>query len=133
MFLIVTRNFPPDVGGMQILMGGLSENLLNHGPVKVFTYEYPNSNVYDNKSSIDIERVKGIKLFRKYRKANLVNDFIGRNSSIRAIITDHWKSLELLKKEYLNKTKTFCLLHSKEINHEKNSSLNKRISSKNWN
>ena len=127
MFLIVTRNFPPDVGGMQILMGGLSENLLNHGPVKVFAYEYPNSNVYDKKSPIDIERVKGIKLFRKYRKANLVNDFINRNSSIRAIITDHWKSLELVKTEYLRKTKSFCLLHSKEINHEIDSLLNKRL------
>ena len=127
MFLIVTRNFPPDVGGMQILMAGLSENLLNHGPVKVFTYEYPNSNVYDKKSPIDIERVKGIKLFRKYRKANLVNDFINRNSSIRAIITDHWKSLELVKNEYLKKTKSFCLLHSKEINHEIDSLLNKRL------
>ena len=46
MFLIVTRNFPPDIGGMQVLMGGLTENLLNHGPVKVFTYEYENSNIY---------------------------------------------------------------------------------------
>ena len=118
MFLIVTRSFPPDVGGMQILMAGLSENLLNHGPVKVFTYECPSSDVYDKKSPIDIERVKGIKLFRKYRKANLVNDFINRNPSIRAIITDHWKSLELVKTEYLRKTKSFCLLHSKEINHE---------------
>ena len=127
MFLIVTRNFPPDVGGMQILMAGLSENLLNHGPVKVFTYEYPNSNVYDKKSPINIERVKGIKLFRKYRKANLVNDFINRNSSIRAIITDHWKSLELIKAEYLRKTKSFCLLHSKEINHKIDSLLNKRL------
>ena len=36
MFLVVTRNFPPDVGGMQALMGGLSESFLNHGPVKVF-------------------------------------------------------------------------------------------------
>ena len=35
MFLIVTRNFPPDIGGMQVLMGGLSEILINHGPVKV--------------------------------------------------------------------------------------------------
>ena len=127
MFLIVTRNFPPDVGGMQILMAGLSENLLNHGPVKVFTYEYPNSNVYDKKSPINIERVKGIKLFRKYRKANLVNDFINRNPSIRAIITDHWKSLELVKTEYLRKTKSFCLLHSKEINHKIDSLLNKRL------
>ena len=46
MFLIVTRNFPPDVGGIQVLMGGLSESLLNHGPVKVFADEYPNSNIY---------------------------------------------------------------------------------------
>jgi len=127
MFLIVTRSFPPEVGGMQILMGGLSENLVNHGPVKVFVYEYENSKVYDSKSQTNIERVKGIKLFRKYRKASLANDFIESNSNIRAIITDHWKSLELLKKEYLEKTKTFCLIHSKEINHSKNSLLNKRL------
>ena len=54
MFLIVTRNFPPDVGGMQILMGGLSESLLNHGPVKVFAYEFSNASKYDNKTSMNI-------------------------------------------------------------------------------
>ena len=57
MFLIVTRNFPPDVGGMQVLMGGLSEGLLNHGPVKVFAFEYPNAENYDKNSSLNIERV----------------------------------------------------------------------------
>ena len=127
MFLIVTRNYPPDVGGMQMLMGGLSESLLNHGPVKVFADEYPNSDLYDNKISISIERVKGIKLFRKYRKANLVNNFINTNPNIRAVFADHWKSLELINEEYLKKTKTFCLLHSKEINHEAGTSLNKRL------
>jgi len=127
MFLIVTRNFPPDVGGIQVLMGGLSEGLLEHGPVKIFANEYPNSHLYDSKSLMNVERVKGIKLFRKYRKANLVNNFIEKNSNIRAIITDHWKSLELLKSEYLNKHKTFCLLHSKEINHPIGSLINKRI------
>ena len=127
MFLVVTRSFPPDVGGMQILMGGLSEILLNHGPVKVFANEISNSETYDNKSPLDIERIKGIKLFRKYRKANIVNNFINNNSNIRAIITDHWKSLELLKEEHLNKSKTFCLIHSKEINHTKGSLMNKRL------
>ena len=127
MFLIVTRNFPPDVGGMQILMGGLSESLLNHGPVKVYAYEHVKSDFYDNKVQMDIIRIKGIKLFRKYRKANLVNEYINNNSNIRAIIVDHWKSLELLKEEYIKKTKTFCLLHSKEINHELGSVLNKRM------
>ena len=127
MFLIVTRNFPPDVGGMQTLMGGLSESLLNHGPVKVFTYEFANSSTYDKKSSMNITRIKGIKIFRKYRKANLVNDFINKNSNIRAIIVDHWKSLELIKSENLKRSKTLCLLHSKEINHEKESSLSRRV------
>ena len=127
MFLVATRSFPPDVGGMQILMAGLSESLLNHGPVKVFAYEYPDSNIYDSKSPINIERVKGIKLFRKYRKANLVNNFMNTNPNIRAVFADHWKSLELIKVEYLKRTKSFCLLHSKEINHEIGSSLNKRL------
>ena len=127
MFLIVTRNFPPDIGGIQVLMGGLTENLLNHGPVKVFTYNYKNSDIYDKKSTANIERIKGIKLFRKYRKANLVNNFIKANTNIRALITDHWKSLELISKENLEKTKIFCLIHSKEINHKIRSSINKRI------
>ena len=127
MFLIVTRNFPPDIGGIQTLMGGLSESFLNHGPVKVFTFGCENSNFYDKTTGANIERVEGIKLFRKYRKANLVNDFIKSNQNIRALIVDHWKSIELIKTDNLKKIKTFCLLHSKEINHDKDSALNKRV------
>ena len=48
MFLIITRNFPPEIGGIQMLMEGLCKNLLNHGPVKVFAYEHENSKTYDN-------------------------------------------------------------------------------------
>jgi len=127
MFLVVTRNFPPEIGGMQILMEGLSESLLNHGPVKVFAYETEKSSHYDNQSSLNIERVKGIKLFRKFRKANVVNNFIETNPNIRALIADHWKSLELIRTEHFKKTKVFCLIHSKEINHEPGTSLNKRL------
>ena len=36
MFVISTRNYPPEIGGMQNLMGGLANALINHGPVKVF-------------------------------------------------------------------------------------------------
>ena len=127
MFLIVTRSFPPDVGGMQTLMGGLCESLLNHGPVKVFTFDHENSKIYDDRSGANIIRIKGVKLFRKFRKANLVNNFINSNSKIRALFVDHWKSLELIKAENLKKIKTFCLLHSKEINHDLGTSINKRI------
>ena len=129
MFLVVTRSFPPEVGGMQVLMGGLSEGLHEHGFVKVFANEFPNSENFDKKSSIDIERIKGIRLFRKYRKANLVKQFINLNPNIKAIFFDHWKSLELIDKNYLKKTKTLCLTHSKEINHATGSFLNKRLSS----
>jgi len=127
MFLVVTRNFPPDVGGMQSLMGGLSESLLAHGPVKIYAYEFPNSNFYDKKSLLQIERISGIKVFRKYRKANIVNQFISENSNIRAIFFDHWKSIELIHESNLRKTKTFCLIHSKEINHNIGTRINKRL------
>ena len=57
MFLISTRNFPPDVGGIQNLMEGLSNALLNHGPVKVFADSFENSENYDLNSKLDIEKL----------------------------------------------------------------------------
>ena len=126
MFLIATRNFPPELGGMQNLMEGLSNALLNHGPVKVFADNIDNAETYDQNSKLNIDRVSGLKIFRKYRKANLVKEFITANE-IRASFFDHWKSIENIDKETLDKTKSFCLIHSKEINHPVGSSLNKRV------
>ena len=126
MFLVSTRNFPPEIGGMQNLMEGLSNALLNHGPVKVFADEADNSSLYDQHSKLNIERVSGFKIFRKYRKANLVKEFFQKNE-IRACFFDHWKSIENIDLSVLKKTKSFCLIHSKEINHPLGSSLNKRV------
>ena len=126
MFLISTRNFPPDIGGMQNLMEGLSNALLNHGPVKVFADSFEDSEKYDQNSKLNIKRISGFKIFRKYRKANLVKDFI-KNNQLRAVFFDHWKSIENIDETTLKKTKTFCLIHSKEINHSIGSSLNKRM------
>ena len=126
MFLVSTRNFPPELGGMQNLMEGLSNALLNHGPVKVFAEAHNDSEDYDQTSNLNIERVSGLKIFRKYRKANLVKEFLSSNE-IRACFFDHWKSIENIEKSVLEKTKSFCLIHSKEINHPVGSSLNKRV------
>ncbi len=126
MFLISTRNFPPDVGGIQNLMEGLSNALLNHGPVKVFADNFENCEKYDENSKLNIQRVTGFKIFKKYRKANLVTDFI-KSNELRAAFFDHWKSIENIDEAILKKTKTFCLIHSKEINHPVGSSLNKRM------
>ena len=36
MYLILTRSFPPEVGGMQNLMWGLTKSLSKHFMIKVF-------------------------------------------------------------------------------------------------
>ena len=123
MYLIVTRSFPPDTGGMQNLMWGLTNTISKHFMVKVFADHNDNSKSLDENVSYSIERIGGPKLIRKYRKAYLVNDFIKNNKIIKGIIADHWKSLERIK---TNKKK-ICLIHSKEINHRKGSLLNKRV------
>ena len=122
MYLVVTRSFPPEVGGMQNLMWGLTRELSKNYMLKVFADYQENHKEFDDQVSFSIERVGGIKLFRKYRKAQLINEFIKENK-IDGVIADHWKSLELIK---TNKKK-ICLIHSKEINHEKRTSLNKRV------
>jgi phosphatidylinositol alpha-1,6-mannosyltransferase len=126
MFLICTRNFPPDIGGIQSLMEGLSKSLANHGPVKVFAEDFFNCKDYDKKTNLDVTRIVGFKIFRKFRKALIVNDYL-KDNQVRAIFFDHWKSLEHIKLEYLNKYPNFCLVHSKEINHPVGSSLNSRM------
>ena len=122
MYLIVTRSFPPDTGGMQNLMWGLTNSLAKHHMVKVFA-DQSEGKTLDEKVSYSIDRIGGPKLIRKYRKAYFVNDFIKNNKNIKGIIADHWKSLELIK----TKKKKICLIHSKEINHDKGSMLNRRV------
>jgi len=122
MYLIVTRAFPPELGGMQSLMWGLANEMSKNFMVKVFADYQENYEKFDKKVSFSIERVGGIKFLRKIRKAQLVNEFLKENK-VQGIIADHWKSLELIK---TNKKK-YCLIHGKEINHPKKSSENKRI------
>ena len=126
MFLIITRNFPPDIGGIQILMEGLSQSLSVHGPIKIFADYHDDAKDYDEKTNLDITRISGIKLFRKYRKANVVLDYIKKNN-IRAIFSDHWKSIEHLNKSFIKNIPVLCLMHSKEINHLPGSRLNSRM------
>ena len=123
MYLVVTKSFPPEIGGMQNLMWGLTNSLSKYFMIKVFADYHNQHETYDKEVSFSVERVGGIKFLRKYRKAHLVNEFMKNNKNIEGIIADHWKSLELIK---TNKKK-ICLIHSKEINHNKGTNLNKRV------
>ena len=122
MYLVVTRNFPPELGGMQSLMWGLTNELSKNFLLKVFADFHESHKEFDKNSSFSIERIGGIKFLRKYRKAALVDEFIKENK-VKGIIADHWKSLQLIKTD----KKKYCLIHGKEINHSKGSSLNKRV------
>ncbi len=123
MYLLITRTFPPELGGMQNLMWGLARSLAKINLIKVFADYHENHEEFDNSVSFSIERVSGIKLIRKYRKSYLINDYLENNKNVECLIADHWKSLELIK---TNKKK-ICLIHSKEINHPKGSGLNKKV------
>ncbi len=122
MYLIVTRTFPPELGGMQSLMWGLTKEMSKNFMIKVFADFQKNHKEFDYKVNFSIERVGGIKFLRKIRKAQLINEFLKKNK-VQGVIADHWKSLELIK---TNKKK-YCLIHGKEINHKKGSFINNKI------
>ena len=122
MYLIVTRAFPPELGGMQSLMWGLTKEMSKNFMIKVFADYQKNHKKFDEKENFSIERVGGIKFLRKIRKAQLINEFLKENK-VQGIIADHWKSLELIK----SNKKKYCLIHGKEINHARGSYINNRL------
>jgi phosphatidylinositol alpha-1,6-mannosyltransferase len=126
MFVVITRNFPPDIGGIQSLMEGLSKALTKHSSVKIFADDYPKCEKYDQNSNLEIQRISGFKIFRKFRKVYAVNEYLKANK-VKAIFFDHWKSLEYINTGYLKNNSNFCLIHSKEINHPVGTSLNTRM------
>ena len=97
MHLIITRTFPPEVGGMQNLMWGLARSLSKINLIKVFADYTEGHEKFDNTVSFSIERVSGVKLLRKYRKSYLINEYLNENKNVQCLIADHWKSLELIK------------------------------------
>jgi len=103
-------------------MWGLTKEMSKNFMIKVFADYQENHKEFDKQASFSIERVGGIKFLRKIRKAQLINEVL-KEKKIKGIIADHWKSLELIK----SNKKKYCLIHGKEINHLKESRINKRI------
>ena len=107
MHLVVTRSYPPEIGGMQNLMWGLTKTLSKHDLIKVFADDHENAKQFDEKVSFTIERIGGPKIIKKYRKSLLVNNYLESNNKVKTIIADHWKSLEKIK----TNVKKICLIH----------------------
>ena len=68
MYLVVTRSYPPEVGGMQNLMWGLTKELSKYNLIKVFADYNDGCEKFDNEVSFSIERIKGIKLIKNIEK-----------------------------------------------------------------
>ncbi|MEY4096600.1 MAG: hypothetical protein RLZZ102_283, partial [Pseudomonadota bacterium] len=125
MIIITTRSYPPELGGMQSLMGGLAIHLNNLHPIKVLANSFSGDKDYDKKNDFETNRMGGLKILKKYRKFNLLKEVI-KNNSVEAIIADHWKSIELITESISDKIPILCLIHGKEINHPLGSFINKR-------
>ena len=58
MYLIVTRSFPPEVGGMQSLMWGLTKEMSKNFMIKVFADYHENHKKLDQKELFEIKTTK---------------------------------------------------------------------------
>ena len=125
MIIITTRSYPPEIGGMQSLIGGLAIHLNNLHPIKVLANSFAGDEEYDKKNNFETNRMGGLKILKKYRKFNLLKEII-KNNPIKAIIADHWKSIELITENISDKISILCLIHGKEINLPLGSFVNKR-------
>ena len=91
MYLIVTRAFPPELGGMQSLMWGLTKEMSKNFMIKVFADHQENHKEFDKNENFSIERVGGIKFLRKIRKAQLIDEVSKENQTPSAGCGIKWK------------------------------------------
>jgi phosphatidylinositol alpha-1,6-mannosyltransferase len=97
MILITTQCFPPDRGGIEILMGGLADALTASGKdVAVFADDAHEMGV-EIKTPYPVHRFGGFKPLRRRRKAWTIAKAVKRGG-VEAIFADSWKSIELLPK-----------------------------------
>ena len=54
MYLIVTRSFPPELGGMQSLMWGLAKEMSKNFMIKVFADYHKNHKEFDQEANFSI-------------------------------------------------------------------------------
>ena len=74
MHLIVTRSFPPEVGGMQNLMWGLANSLSKHKLIKVFQKETYETSRADN--ALEQLKNRGKKLAIIYARSSPIMEFL---------------------------------------------------------
>lgn len=93
MIVVATHNFPPDAGGIPVLVGGLAERLAARGPVHVFAHRIRGRGL----AELEVHPFASLRRFgapypvRPWLKAWAMRPLL-RDPSLRAVICDSWKS-----------------------------------------
>jgi len=114
MIFISTQCFPPAQGGIESLMYELASTLSGAGKqVRIYADHHSSQErEFDNRQDFPVFRYAGIKPWRRRKKAiEILRDSIEHSSP--ALITDSWKSLELLDSRHCSTV--ICLAHGTEI------------------
>jgi phosphatidylinositol alpha-1,6-mannosyltransferase len=95
MIIITTQCFPPKLGGIENLMGGLAQSIAAKGiTVKVYADSAGNSGDTIH-AGYEMLRFGGFKPLRRLRKAMAVTKE-SRRTGVTGIFADSWKSVERL-------------------------------------
>ena len=70
MYLIVTRSFPPELGGMQNLMWGLSRELSKNFMIKVFADHIEGHKEFDELASFRSKELEELNCLENIEKHN---------------------------------------------------------------
>ena len=129
--VISTQCFPPILGGIENLMGGLTNHLVKK-KFNIFVFADGKNPLedekYDKTLNYEIIRYRGLKIIRKKKKSVDIKKFINFKKNINSIFCDSWKSAEnLVKNEFANNIKIFCLAHGNDILISKNILKKNRI------
>ena len=118
--LIATQCFPPDLGGIEHVMGNIAieASEAKHTVFVVSDKSKSPSRDFDDKNNYIIFRFGQIKYFRKLKKANYINHLLA-TQNFDLIFFDSWKSLEHVDSTHQSE-KFVCLVHGNEILKDKN-------------
>lgn len=97
MILVATHNFPPDTGGIPVLMGGLAERLAAREPVHVFAHRIRGRGLAELSGHpyAGLHRFAALWPFRSWMKARAMRPLL-RDPALRGVICDSWKSALIL-------------------------------------
>ncbi|MGH8480553.1 MAG: glycosyltransferase family 4 protein [Gammaproteobacteria bacterium] len=94
MILITTQCFPPDRGGIEILMGGLADAIHGGGEAVAVYADRAHTDVADP-APYTVKRFGGFKPLRRRLKAYAVACAV-RAQNVKGVFADSWKSVERL-------------------------------------